>query len=195
MKARVFIYLVVTIGLLITTLDIENIGESAPSTPLAERQIYEVTIKGTVGNLPFNRPGSLFMVTSNPDEMTNGQNRINVWLVSGDPQKRGDQGAIMLATNNRFYVNGSLIDFAPTVAQNFAIDARFNEEADQNANAFSFNGVTFESLSKILAGDLHIELLTGGGIEGTVALTGLNPTTGQVVDYTADFQGHYLATQ
>lgn len=195
MKARVFIYLVVAIGLLVTTLDIENIGESAPSEPMAERQIYEVMIEGTVGNLPFSRAGSLFLVTSKPNEMTNGQNRINVWLVSGDPQKRGEQGAIMLATNNRFYVNGSLVDFSPTVARNFAIDARFTEEAEQNANAFSFNGVTFESLSKILAGDLHIDLLAGGEISGTVTLTGLNPTTGQVVDYTADFYGHYLATQ
>jgi hypothetical protein len=195
MKARVFIYLVVAIGLLITTLDIENTGESAPAAPMVERQIYEVTIEGTVGNLPFLREGSLFLVNSKVGDTAVGQNRINVWLVSGDPKRRGDQGAIMLATNNRFYVNDSRIDFAPTVARNFAIDAHFGEELETNANGFSFNGVTFETLSKITSGDLHIELLRGGEIGGTVILTGLNPETGQVVEYTANFHGHYLATQ
>ena len=194
MKARVFIYLVVAIGLLITTLDIENIGESAPTTPLAERQIYEVTIEGAVGNIPFSREGSLFLVTSNANEIDQGLNRVNVWLVSGDPQKRGEHGAITLATNNRFYVNGSLVDFAPTIARNFAIDAHFSEEVEVNANAFSFNGVSFESLSKIVLGDLHIDLLTGGEIEGTVVLSGLNPETGQTVLYSATFHGHYLDT-
>jgi hypothetical protein len=101
----------------------------------------------------------------------------------------------MLATNNRFYVNGSQVDFAPTVAKNFSINAHFNEEDELNANAFSFNGLSFETLSKILAGDLHIELLPNGGIAGTVVLTGLNPETGQVVSYAADFHGHYVSTQ
>lgn len=195
MKARVFIYLVVAIGLLITTLDIENTGESAPTTPLAKRQIFEVTIEGTVGNLPFSRRGSLFLVNSTAAEITEGNNRINAWLVSGDPQKRGEQGAIMLATNNRFYVNGSIVDFAPVVTRNFAIDAHFGEERELNANAFSFNGLTFETLSKIEGGDLHIELLADGDIEGTVFLTGLNPENGQIISYTADFHGRYLATQ
>ncbi len=195
MKARVFLYLVIAIGLLVTTLDIENIGESAPTIRQTNRQIYEVTIEGTVGNLPFSREGSLFLVNSKTAELAEGQNRINAWLISGDPQKRGEQGAIMLATNNRFYVNGSHVDFASTVAKNFAIDAHFNEEDELNANAFSFNGLAFESLSKILAGDLHIELLPGGEIAGTVVLTGLNPETGQIVSYAADFHGHYLATQ
>jgi hypothetical protein len=195
MKARVFIYLVVAIGLLITTLDIENTGESAPTAPMVARQIYEVTIEGTVGNLPFSREGSLFLVNTKAADTAVGQNRINVWLVSGDPNRRGEQGAIMLATNNRFYVNDSRTDFAPTIARNFAIDAHFGEEAETNANGFSFNGVAFETLSKIMFGDLHIELLRGGEIAGTVILTGLNPETGQVVEYRANFHGHYLATQ
>lgn len=195
MKARVFIYLVVTIGLLITSLDIENIGESAPTAPAVERQVYEVTIEGTVGNLPFSREGSLFLTNAKSGETAEGQNRVNLWLVSGDPRRRGEHGAIMLATCNRFYVNGSQIDLAPTIARNFAIDAHFSEEVEQNANAFSFNGLSFESLTKISYGDIHVELLPGGEISGLVALTGVNPETGQVVTYVADFYGHYQSTQ
>jgi hypothetical protein len=59
----------------------------------------------------------------------------------------------------------------------------------------SFNGLTFETLSKIEGGHLHIELLADGEIEGTVFLTGLNPENGQIISYTADFHGQYLATQ
>lgn len=195
MRARVFIYLVVAIGLLITTLDIENTGESAPLPPAANRHIYEVTIEGRVGNLPFSRVGSLFLVNTPLKETAAGQNRINIWLVSGDPHKRGEQGAIMLATNSRFYVNGFPVDYAPTMARNFAIDAHFSEELTPNANAFSFNGLAFETLSKITAGDLHVDLLPNGEIGGTVVLTGINPETGQVISYTAEFHGHYVATQ
>jgi hypothetical protein len=195
MKARVFIYLVVTIGLLITTLDIENTGESAPAAPTVNRQIYEVTIEGTVGNLPFTRNGSLFLDTLKSGKPAEGSNRINLWLVSGDPNQRGDQGAIMLATCNRFYVNGSQIDFAPVMAKNFTIDAYFGEEVNTNSNGFSFNGVTSETFSKIIIGHIHIELLPGGEVTGTVNLTGLNPETGQVIGYNAGFHGQYLATQ
>lgn len=195
MRARVFIYLVVAIGLLVTTLDIENTGESAPLPPMANRQIFEVTIEGTVGNLPFSREGSLFLVSTPVKETAVGQNRINLWLVSGDPRRRGEQGAISLATNSRFFVNGLPVDFASTTAKNFAIDAHFSEELTPNANAFSFNGLAFETLSKINAGDLHLDLLPNGEIAGTVVLTGTNPETGQVISYTAELHGHYLATQ
>lgn len=195
MKARVFIYLVVSIGLLITALDIENTGESAPPTPVVNRQIYDVTIEGSVGNLPFSRKGSIFIDSTSTADTPEGKNRINLWLVSGDPRRRGEQGAILLATNNRYYVNGSNIDFAPTSAINFTIDAFFDEELETNTNAFSFNGLTFESLSKIMAGSLHVNLLPGGEISGTVVLTGINPETGQVIGYTADFHGQYLAPQ
>jgi hypothetical protein len=195
MKARVFIYLVVTIGLLITTLDIENTGESAPPAPAVNRQIYEVTIEGSVGNLPFSREGSIFIDNTNTADTLDGKNRINLWLVSGDPRRRSEQGAVLLATNNRYYLNGSKIDFAPTTAVNFTIDAIFGEELETNMNAFSFNGVTFESLSKIMTGHLQVKLLPGGEISGTVILTGINPESGQVIGYTADFHGHYVATQ
>lgn len=195
MKARVFIYLVVTIGLLITTLDIENTGESAPPTPDLNRQIYEVTIEGSVGNLPFSREGSIFIDSTKTADTPEGKNRINLWLVSGDPRRRGEHGAILLATNNRYYVNGSNIDFAQTTALNFKIDAIFDEELETNTNAFSFNGITFEALTKITTGHLQVELLPGGEISGTVILTGINPETGQVIGYTADFHGHYLSTR
>jgi hypothetical protein len=197
MKARVFIYLVVAIGLMITTLDIETPtpGESAAPPPTFNRQIYEVTIEGTVGNLPFSREGSLFIDNTKTADTPEGLNRINLWLVSGDPTRRGEQGAITLATSNRFYVNGSKIDFAATSALNFAIDAFFSEEVEINKNAFSFNGVNFETLSKILIGQMHVELLQGGEVEGTVILTGSSLETGQILGYTADFYGHYLASQ
>jgi hypothetical protein len=195
MKARVFIYLLVTIGLLITSLDINETGESAAPPPTANRQIYEVTIEGTVGNLPFSREGSLFLVNTKTGETAANQNRINIWLVSGDPRRRGEQGAITLATSSRFYTNDIPVDFAPTIAKNFAIDAHFGEEVTPNANAFSFNGLAFETLSKIASGDLHLDLLPNGEISGTAVLTGINPDTGQVVIYVAAFHGHYLATQ
>lgn len=195
MKARVFLYLVIAIGLLITTLDIENTGESAPPQPTANRQIFEVTIEGTVGNVAFSREGSLFLVNTKTGETAEGQNRINAWLISGDPHRRGEHGAITLGTNGRFFSGATWVDFAPVVARNFNIDAHFGEELLPNGNAFSFNGVNFETLSKILFGDLHIELLRDGEIAGTVVLTGVNPETGQVLTYVANFHGHYLAMQ
>ena len=194
MKARVFVYLVVSIGLMIATLD-KGPGESAPPAPAASRQIYEVTIDGTVGNLAFSREGSLFLDSTPLAETPEGQNRINVWLVSGEPTNRGEQGAIKLATNGHFYSNGLTTDYAITTAKNFTVDAYFNEEIEANKNGFSFNGLTFETYSKIQIGQLHIDLLQGGKITGRVVLTGMNPATGQMIGYTADFNGHYLTSQ
>ncbi|MFZ0547727.1 MAG: hypothetical protein WAM60_19930 [Candidatus Promineifilaceae bacterium] len=195
MKARVFIYLVVSIGLLITALDIENTGESAAPPKTANRQVYQVTIEGSVGNVPFSREGSLFLVSAKAGEQAQGLNRINFWLVSSDPRKRGEQGAIMLATSSQFYINDSQVDFASTHNLNFAIDAHFDEEVIPNPNAFSFNGLTFETLSKINVGDVHLDLLKGGEIAGTVVLTGINLETQQAVHYTAVLHGHYLGNQ
>jgi hypothetical protein len=194
MRARVFIYLVVAIGLLVTTLDIENIGEGASPAPAVDRQIYAITIEGTVGNTPFSRQGSLFLINCSRLEGTAaGQNRINVWLISGNPQTGSGQGAISLATNSYFYESGSQLDIAPTLVRNFTIDAHFDEGTMRNKNAFSFYGTTLETLSHTIGGDLHIELLPEGKIAGTVILTGLNPATQQIVHYSAVLYGHYLA--
>lgn len=193
MIGKAVIFLVIGASLLLVYLK-DNPVTYADSHTV---QVYEITLEGSVGNRAFKRQGALFVLPAQSDADSGVDvPQVNFWILSGKPAGAAGEGALWLATHDGFYGGKGNEAFAQVTALGNELHALFGpENTSLNANAFSISSNRGENASQLAGGRVDLYLLLDGKIEGTVELTGINPSSQTFTSYSASISGNYAGSR
>ena len=193
MIGKAVIFLVLSVSLLLVYLK-DNPVIYADSHTV---QVYEITIEGSVGDRTFKRQGALFvMPAQNGGDSAADVSQVNFWILSGKPAGPAGAGALWLATYDGFYGGKGNETFAQVTALNRELHALFGpENVALNANSFSLSADRGENASQLAGGRVDLHLLLDGKIEGTVELSGINPSSQTFTTYSASISGSYAGSR